>query len=217
MKKILAIISLIIIINDVSAQSIPTPKIFRGRKHRGFYLSMGLGANQSSVKVDSKNFGYTKYSGLGGSFDLKIGGTISENLILHATLLSHGITGPKIDSDDYQINSYKTDNKINLSEGMIGIGLTYYTVDNFLLSTSMGVGGFTLTNEHEDIDITTDKGFSIQLKAGKEWWVSPKWGIGCALYYHHTYCNNQTGNIAEENLKSNNIGIVFNATLNGRK
>ena len=217
MKKILTISLFVILLADLSAQSIPTPKLFTGRKHRGFFLSMAMGVNQTNVKIDTKNFGFTTISGPGAGFDIKIGGTLTENLILHATLLSHGVTGPKINSDYWGINNTKADNKVSLSEGLIGLGLTYYTHDNFFFSSSMGFGGFTLINEHEDIDITTDNGLSMQLKAGKEWWVSPKWGIGCAIYYHHTNTLNQEGTFAEEQLKSNNFGIVFNATLNGRK
>jgi len=149
--------------------------------------------------------------------DIKIGGALAENLILHATILSHGATGPTVESDYWGFEELKTDNNVNISEGLVGGGLTYYIPENFFLSTSLGYGGFTFVNKREDFDVTTSNGLSYQIKAGKEWWVSPKWGIGLALYYHNTNCLNQAGYYAEERIKSHNFGILLNATLNGRK
>ncbi len=217
MKKIFVLSLVLLGALQMFAQDYYTPKPYTGRKHRGFYLSMGLGANTTNMTSVSKNYGTSTFKGPGAIFDLKIGGTIGQNLILHATLLSHGVTGPKIESDFWGIEETKTDNKYNISEGMIGGGLTYYTFDNFMFSGSLGFGGFTVTDERENYDFTTDNGISFQLKTGKEWWVSPKWALGVAVYYHHTNCLNQKGTFEEERLKSNNFGIVFNATLNGRK
>jgi len=97
------------------------------------------------------------------------------------------------------------------------VGLTYYTMDNFLFSSSIGVGGFTLVNEREDIDVSTDPGFSFQLKVGKEWWVSPKWAFGVSAYYLSTNSLNLKGDVAEERIISSNLGILISATLNGRR
>jgi hypothetical protein len=213
----LFIISILSIISiKTYAQEFQIPKHLTGRKHKGFFLSTGLGFNTTTVNVDSKNYGFATMSGQGAMFDFKIGGAITENLILHATILSHSVTGPKINSKDWNLDNYKTDNKIYIGEGMFGVGITYYTPENYFVSSSLGFGGLTFENEREDLSITTDNGFSYQLKAGKEWWVSPKWGIGVAVYYHNTNVLNQKGNDAEEKIKSNNFGVVFNATVNGR-
>ncbi|WP_430817821.1 hypothetical protein [Carboxylicivirga sp. RSCT41] len=217
LRKTILLFSITVICLQLSAQDFSLPKQYNGRRHRGFFLSMALGVNSTKMESDAKYYGLSTYKGIGGAFDLKIGGTLTENLILHATILSHGVTGPKVSSDEFNINDVKTDNDISLSEGMIGAGLTYYTGSNIFFSSSLGMGNFILENDKEDISISTDWGFSMQLKAGKEWWVGKKWGIGVAAYYHHTNGINQEGNIAEEKLSSHNFGIMFNATLNGRK
>ncbi|GEM_PF-237111 len=217
LKKVLTTIYILFLCASIFSQNITLPKKYSGHKHRGFFLSMALGVNHTNVESDAKYYGISTFTGVGGAFDLKIGGTLTENLILHATILSHGVTGPKVDSNSWGIDNTKTDNSISLSEGMLGAGLTYYTPDNLFFSTSIGMGNFVLENEKEDISISTDWGFSMQLKAGKEWWVGKKWGIGVAAYYHHTNGINQEGNMAEEKLTSHNFGVVFNATLNGRK
>jgi len=217
MKKVVLIGIILFCCLHSYSKSFNLPKKYTDNTHRGFYLSMALGYNSTSIDADSKNYGNSNFKGAGGVIDLKIGGTLTENVILHATILSHGVTGPKIEKENNYNNNFKADNKLLISEGMIGVGLTYYTPDNIFLSTSLGIGSFGFENKREDIDFTTDKGFGFQFKAGKEWWLSRKWGIGVAAYFHTTDCINQEGSYAEENISSRNFGIVFNATLNGQK
>jgi hypothetical protein len=71
-----------------------------------------------------------------------------------------------------------------------------------------------LTDSNNDISFSTDRGFSMQLKAGKEWWISKRWGLGVALTYGKTKLTNTPGGGVEELMNSNNFGILFNATLN---
>ncbi|MDY0344739.1 MAG: hypothetical protein RBR28_14275 [Lentimicrobium sp.] len=54
----------------------------------------------------------------------------------------------------------------------------------------------------------------MQLKIGKEWWVSKRGGLGLAATYGTTTLTNSPGGGIEERLSSNNLGILFNATLN---
>jgi hypothetical protein len=186
----------------------------KGWRHRGFYLSYAPGINLTNVKMTDK-FGSTTFKGPGVGNDFKIGGTLKENLIIHATLLGHGVYEPRIYDENTGQNGTKAD-KIDFGELMIGGGITYYTPENFLFSSSVGFGGFSLTDEKNNEDNYTDRGFSLQAKAGKEWWVLPKFGLGLAVYYHCTNVLNQKGGEDEERIKSNNFGIVLNATLNGK-
>jgi hypothetical protein len=180
-------------------------------QHKGFYLSMSLGPNFASIsdKV-AGNYDYV-FSGTGAQFDLKIGGAISENLILHATIISNSLTGPNIKSDG---ESRKTSNNLTMGEAMFGAGITYYVMpSNILLSGSLGLGNFTVLDNDQKKSVSSDRGFSMQLKAGKEWWVSKRWGLGVALTYGSTNLTNSPGGSVKELMNSNNIGILFNASL----
>ena len=54
--------------------------------------------------------------------------------------------------------------------------MTYYMKDNFFITGNLGSGFFSLSDD--DNTISTDRGFSYQLKAGKELCVSSRWGLG---------------------------------------
>ncbi|MCL2651426.1 MAG: hypothetical protein FWD60_10445 [Candidatus Azobacteroides sp.] len=180
------------------------------QQHTGFYLSMAIGPVFGDISVDDG----TKYSGAGGQFDLKIGGAIKENLILHATLISNALTGPKVTYNGY--TETVTDN-MSINEVMsLGGGLTYYFMpNNIFVSGTVGIGSFSITDSSDSsINVSTDNGFSMQLKVGKEWWISRKWGLGVALTYGSTSVNNRPSSNINEKINSNRFGIVFNATLN---
>ena len=181
-------------------------------QHDRFFLSMAIGPDFSSIRDDAGSYGDYKYTGTAGQFDLKIGGAIQENLILHATIISNYMEGPKVKSGG---SSVRAGNDVQISEGMIGGGFTYYVMpQNIFLSASAGIGGFTMTIDNTDYDATTDNGFSFQLKAGKEWWVGKNWGLGFGISYQGTYLTNKPETGVSEKMSSSNLGIHFNATFN---
>jgi hypothetical protein len=181
------------------------------RQHNGFYLSMSLGPVFPSISDKlAGNYDYV-YTGTGAQFDLKLGGAIQENLILHATLTSNSLVGPTVKSDG---QSMKASNNVTLSESMIGVGLTYYVMpSNIFLSGSLGLGNFSTQDTNNNNNISSDRGFAMQLKVGREWWVSSRWGLGFAITYGKTTVNNKIDAGGIEKMDSNNIGIVFNASL----
>jgi hypothetical protein len=212
MKKVKILGFLLAIISICNAQPIDKTQEPGYRQHKGFYLSMSIGPNFPSITDEVVGDYDLKFKGVGAQFDLKIGGAVKENLILHATLTSNTMSGPEVISDG---TSQNTSNNITLGETMIGGGITYYLMpSNIFLSGSLGIGNFTLIDDDNDISFSTDRGFSMQLKAGKEWWISKRWGLGVALTYGKTKLTNTPGGGVEELMNSNNFGILFNATLN---
>lgn len=212
MKKPTILCFCISIMSVINAQIVDYTREPGYRQHTGFYLSMSVGPNFASINSEVPGYYDLTFKGTGAQFDVKIGGAVKENLILHATLTSSAMSGPKITSDGI---SEKTSNDISLGEAMFGAGLTYYIMpSNFFLSGSVGLGNFTLIEGNNANSISTDRGFSMQLKIGKEWWVSKRWGLGIAMTYGTTNLTNSPGGGMEERMSSDNVGILFNATLN---
>jgi hypothetical protein len=180
-------------------------------EHDGFYLSMCLGPVFGPITDDLGSY-TMDFSGVGAQFDFKIGGRISQNLLLHATLVSSAVSGPKV---TYSNNTtYQASNDMTLGEATLGVGLTYYIMpSNIFFSGSLGIGNFSIQDVNNHTNITTHMGFSMQLKVGKEWWVGKNWGLGVGITYGKTNLTNNSGGISEK-LDSNRIGILFNTTFN---
>ena len=186
-------------------------------QHKGFYLSLGAGPVFGKVTDDVSGSGGSyslDMSGTGAVFDFKIGGAIKENLILHATIISNTMAGPTITSSNS--SSIKANDNLNVGEAMFGAGLTYYLMPvNVFFSGSLGIGNFSIMdNTNSANNVSTQRGFSMQLKVGKEWWVSKKWGLGVGFTYGKTSLTNEPGGGISEKMNSNRFGIVFNASLN---
>ena len=214
MKRATILVFFIVFASTCNAQITDKTLQTDYHQHKGFFLSMSLGPNFASVTSEVKGFYNTKFTGTGAQFDLKIGGAIKENLFLHATITSNSMMGPSI---TYNGLSQKASDKVSLGEVMVGAGITYYIMpSNIYLTGSLGLGSFSITNEETNSIGSTNKGFSMQLGIGKEWWVSKKWGLGVELTYGKTNLTNSPGSssIISEQLDSNNLGILFSATFN---
>lgn len=205
MKKIFLFSLFIICISTLTAQD-------GFHQHDGFALSMSLGPVFGTVSDD---FGtnYMELSGTGALFDFKIGGAIKENLILHATILSSSVPGPTITFSGNQ-SAVAPDN-VSLGEAMIGAGLTWYIMPtNFFFSGSAGIGNFSILDTKTNSNDATQRGFSMQIKVGKEWWVSKNWALGIGVTYGKTHLTNEPGGGIIEKMDSNRFGILFNTTFN---
>lgn len=212
MKKL--IISIVLIISSFfcRAQNLNVMQNADYKMHKGFFLSLSGGPNFSGITAKANGQTDINYNGSGPVMDLKIGGAIKENLILHATLTTNYMSGPKISSND---GSQKASNNFMIGEDFTGGGITYYIMpSNMLLSGSMGLGNFRRMDLDADTSVSSDKGFGFQLKVGKEWWVSRRWGLGIALSYSKINVRNNPESGVEELINSDNLGIYFNATLN---
>lgn len=185
----------------------------KDRQHKGFFLSLSAGPVFGPISMNSNQDGEYDMTGTGASFDVKIGGAIQENLILHATLYGSSLLGPKLTTKGGQI--FKTSNNLTVGESLFAAGLTYYFMPhNIFVSGSAGLATFSVDNRDQNSNTTTDNGFGFQLKAGKEWWISRRWGLGVSGTYGRSSVNNRPDNTLVEKMTSNRFGISFNATFN---
>lgn len=182
-------------------------------QHDGFYLSMSVGPLFGSV-TDDLGSNTLDMRGTGAQFDFKIGGAIKENLILHATLISNTLPGPSIKVSNN--SSVKSSDNLTVGEAMFGVGLTYYMMpSNIFISGTIGLGNFSIIDSQDSKNnVSTQRGISMQLKFGKEWWISKNWGFGVGLTYGKTNLTNEPGDGIVEKLDSNRFGILFNTTFN---
>ncbi len=180
MKKLLVLVAMAMSFGF--AQSEP-------HTHDGFFLSIAMGFGYQNIDFVTNDYddNTTNLSGTATDIDVKIGGRIANNLLLHMTLA--GTTPTDSYSDDG--DEYKT----NMS--LLGIGATYYFMYNFLATATLGISQFRFGDDIPTFDATvkinndrfSQSGFGFQLGLGKEWWVSDNWGIGAtaALLYGFAY------------------------------
>ncbi|MBC7382005.1 MAG: hypothetical protein H7296_03310 [Bacteroidia bacterium] len=181
--------------------------------HDGLYVSASTGIIYGNVFDSYKSYDYI-YKGASSVFDLKIGGAIIKNLILHATVIGISNNNPVL-VDRNKNTQNKMGKNYTFNETMLGVGITYYFMPvNILTSVSLGAGQFVLYNESSGPQaIMSPRSPSLQIKAGKEWLFYKKWSVGAAVIYHHTSTSNLIDEFFEQ-ISSHRYGILLNASFN---
>ena len=203
MKKLLVLISMVATLGF--AESAP-------HTHDGFFLNLALGFGYQSFEY-SGNTAYVpdlEAKGVASEFDIKLGGRIAPNTLLHATLA--GVSNGEDLEVSSKYGSYSTSEKSE-SMSFLGIGLTYYLPINVFFSGSIGLASFNLQDNGNDGDIegSTEEGLGFQVAVGKEWWVSDNWGLGVSAAF--TYGSAEDKHDAGD-ASAYGINVMFSATFN---
>jgi hypothetical protein len=156
--------------------------------HDRFYMRLHLGPallRASYPKAGGKRI----YSSIGFTLGGALGYTVAHNLILFGegqlTVISD--PGPELWGGSDRIEGY------NLLLTSMGPGLAYYWDPLGLLFSGALVFPrlkFTKRPQQDgpiysgDAIVKTRFGVGADLLVGKEWWVSPDWGLGAALQLH---------------------------------
>ena len=159
------------------AQPAPDPT---ARRHDGFFLRMMAGPGFLSSKV-TQNGAEAKVSGAAFSFDISIGGALTDNFVLYGTVSTLGIPDPelKITTAGGASSTLKFEDSTYSSTG-VGAGIAYY-----IMPMNLQIGGALLITENQlrmnDDDSNNNDGESgggLNLNLTKEWFVSDQWGLG---------------------------------------
>lgn len=205
MKKIL----LIFAIAASYAFAISAP-----RTHDGFFLNatMGLGFSSFTEEVSGANAKLT-CEGIAYETNLKIGGAVVQNFILHATFGIDILFSDLKASSRYESATLKHDG-FNII--MIGAGFTYYFLpqDNFYASASIGATDYSITIGGNDFSFTDlDAGLGFNITLGKEWWMNNELGLGIAFSYTHNSANGKARDYKIE-ASNNTFALVASLTFN---
>ncbi len=176
--------------------------------HDGFFMRVhvgiaatGFSSTQSGIK--------TNYAGGGSSTGIAIGGVIARDLILYGAAFGTSTSNP----DKQVAGTSVTGDLGNLGVGAIGPGIAYYFEHiNLYASATFGLAGFRADDNNGFRADSSRSGTAFELMLGKEWWVSPNWGLGIA------------GEIFTASLKDKNVpgltwsagaaSLLFSATYN---
>ena len=204
MKKILLSIALA----AICAFATSAPKT-----HDGFFLNATMGLGYSSFKEDvAKGMATLECKGLAYEGTFKLGGAVTQNFILHATV-SLNVLFPDLEGKE---RGYAETQKIphdGFNMFMLGAGFTYFfpVEENIYMSASVGMTDVSITFNGNDYDLTDlDTGIGFNITVGKEWWMNSELGFGIALSYTH---NSADGNVKRYKVEASSNTIAFVASL----
>ena len=148
------------------------------QQHEGLYLRLMVGGGYSQLtNTQTDSTGATqsvKIHGGGVALDIHIGYFVAPNFALGADLYGAGIPGPTVTINGTDMQA---DPNSQLNFTGIAAGVTYFVPEpNVYFAASIGAARATV-QEGGQMSSSPD-GWGLHLLAGKEWWVSPHWGVG---------------------------------------
>lgn len=151
-------------------------------RHDGFYLRLGLGIGGMAYDrstgddlFDRDPDSSSNLLGGGGVFELSIGGTPAEGLVVAGTLLSHTVADPTVKFDGGE--------ELELSDPLV-FALLGATVDwypdahkGFHFGGTLGLAVAALDRPEGTADIG-GAGLGLSALAGYDWWIGDEWSLG---------------------------------------
>ncbi len=144
------------------------------RRHEHDSLMIQLQAGPAALRFTGAG-GQLEFEGRGLAIHAAVGSSVAPGLIVHLELAR---------TMSYQAalrtGGVITDDDVTLGTIAVGAGLTWYLMPaNVYLAGSISMMQLGV-QPHEGAAGHTDYGPSLALALGKEWWMSPSWGVGLA-------------------------------------
>lgn len=167
-----------------------TPSTSGARRHDGFMLRLSLGVGggvvREHVSGDTVNAlgsdaRTVKYSGVTLGPTLDLGGSLSENLVLHGRLALLAMPSPSVAEDGEDAGRAKD---LTVNGTTVGPAISYYFMPlNAFVTAAIALGSlrFDFDEGSARVNRASGTGLGLQLDGGKEWWVGESWALGAAL------------------------------------
>ena len=164
----------------------PPPKLEPQFAPAALFLRFAIGPGYTWASGDPN----TKLNGASGGFDLAMGGFVLQNLAIHADFGWFDVFDPDFTVDGQVLDS----TSVVFQASTFRAGASYYFMPvRTYLSLGVGFAAAAVTSysysEESDRNVTlvgreyTKVGPSFAAEIGKEFEVSPRWGLGVAAHY----------------------------------
>jgi hypothetical protein len=174
-----------------------------GNVHDGFFLRLHLGGGFTSIKGNGN-----KISGGSVSLGVALGGALAENLILFGNFFLSVADSPDVTESGVTLTASGS-----ATLGGFGAGLTYYFMPvNIYISGALAAMVFQTADADGNNLYSSDTGLGFQGMVGKEWWVSPEWGLGVAAEL--TVASMKDKNVSSISWTGSSFSLVFSSTFN---
>lgn len=205
---------------SLSAQLCPPPRKLEPLfAPAALFLRFAIGPSYAWASGDPN----TKLNGGSGGFDLAMGGFVAQNLAIHADFGWFDVFDPDFSVDGQVVDS----TSVVFQASTFRAGASYYFMPvRTYLSLSAGFAAASITSysysdtSAQNVTLVgreyTKVGPSFAAEFGKEFELSPQWGMGVAAHYELLYVP-PTDNHAKATVElAQQIGLRFIATYGSR-
>lgn len=197
----------------------PPPKLQPQFAPGALFLRFAIGPGFTWASGDPN----TMLNGASGAFDFAMGGFVLQNLALHADFGWFNVFDPDFSVDGKVLDS----TSVQFQASTFRAGASYYFMPvRTYLSLSAGFAAAALTSysysDTSERNVTligreyTKIGPSFAAEVGKEFEVSPQWGLGVAAHYELLYVPPSDDHAKATVELAQQLGLRFIATYGSR-
>ncbi len=148
--------------------------------HVGLHFHADLGPGWTASRASDAGVS-REFNGVGGIAAVSLGGAIVPNLILGGEVWGAGAIDPEYSEDGLA----ETLDGMSYDVTAYGARLTYYLMPaNLYFSATPSITRLSLYDPFGDTVDYSRWGLGLRAAIGKEWFVSPRWGLGLAGVLH---------------------------------
>lgn len=181
------------------------------RSHDGFYLHLALGAGALNASNDTGLFEAKVYGG-GAALNIEVGLAVRENLVVFGKLGGISVVDPSVEVTGLGWGTARGE-RLNLSLLGVGAGWYFSSINLFVAGAISAAALATETADGQQLS-RTDVGAAVSLSVGKEWWISPNWGLGVALELIGGRVPDEAGSASLDPWRIGGAAVSFSATFN---
>jgi hypothetical protein len=171
--------------------------------HVGLHVQGDIGAGGS--RSEATDAGVTgRYSGAGAIYSLGLGGAVVPNLIIGGQMWGSTVTDVRFTVEG------ESQTLTDVTYDVYGFGpmVKFYLMPaNVYFSATPSIARLRLSDEFSSDE--TKWGPALRLAAGKEWYVSRRWGLGVAGALHFASNKSEDDALTWKTLGG---GVVFSAS-----
>ena len=144
--------------------------------HQGLYLRVEGGLGYLHSEADFASTSATAYGGA-GYLGFALGGAIAPDVVLYGEIWGMGAVNPT-----YQFaGATGTLDNQTLNYSGLGLGIGFFTAGNVFVGISLDATRLGITDNDNGDQSRSDVGGAVTLTIGKQWWISPHWGLGFSV------------------------------------
>ncbi|MCG5052141.1 MAG: hypothetical protein KA712_04200 [Myxococcales bacterium] len=188
---------------QVPSESAPVGR----HQHDGVFVRMTLGAGRAKMTLLGEGAPSSVHAGEAAALSLAVGGAVRPNLIVFGQLTYLTLPGPTVSQGGTVTERLSNDRRLIVAG--LGPGLTYYFAENYF----MGLG-FMLcrvyAQDGQRVFTDSKRGVALDLRLGREWWLSDNWGVGVFVSFEVAGAARETSGRWKTQASAVGLSATFN-------
>lgn len=176
-------------------------------QHDGVFVRMTLGAGRAKMTLLGEGAPTLVYAGTAAALSLAVGGVVRPNLIVFGQFAYVTLPGATVSRGGAVGEPLRDDQGLIVAG--LGPGLTYYFAENYYMGFAVMLSR-VFAQAGEQVFTDSRRGVGLDLRLGREWWLSDNWGVGVFVSFEVAGAERETSGRWKTQASAVGLSATFN-------